>query len=411
MSSLLKDKRIVLGISGGIAAFKAVELMRRLSDEEAQVAVVMTGNAQRFIAPLTFQALTPFGVYTDLFDAYRPGAMDHIQLGGWADLVVLAPATANIIAKAAHGLADDLLSTFLLACPAPKLFCPAMNVRMFENPTVQKNLSLLKDFGNRVLEPSSGFLACGQTGPGRLPDPEFIIEEIHNLISPQDLQGERVLITAGCTWEAIDPVRFISNPSTGKMGFALAKVARRRGAQVTLITGPTHLEDIYGVTTLRITSAKDMEREVLKAFPRASIVVKAAAVSDYRPAETAPVKIKRRGRPDLQLTLIQNPDILKRLGERKRKQFLVGFAAETDDLIRNALEKVKEKNLDMIVANPIGKPDAGFGSDTNQVLFLFPDGQTQTLPVMLKDDVAGLIFDTILKRKKRSLIKRNDSES
>ncbi len=401
MSPLLKDRHIVLGISGGIAAYKAVELLRRLSDEEAQVAVVMTRNAQRFITPLTFQALTPYGVYCDLFDSYRPGAMDHIQLAGWADLIVLAPATANLIAKATHGLADDLLSTFLLACPAPKLFCPAMNVRMFENPVVQANLSSLKKYGNRVLEPSSGPLACGQTGPGRLPDPETIIEEVLGLLSPQDLKGEKVLITAGCTWEAIDPVRFIANPSTGKMGFSLARMARRRGAQVTLITGPTHLESVPGVSTIRVTSALEMEKKVWKAFPQATIVIKAAAVSDYRPQTVVPHKIKKKGQTQLHLTLIQNPDILRRLGRNKKNQFLVGFAAETDDLINNALQKLKEKNLDMIVANPIGKPDAGFGWDTNQVLLLFPDGKTKSLPVMLKDEVAGLIFDNILHHQKK----------
>ena len=401
VSSMLKDKRIVLGISGGIAAFKAIELLRRLSDGEAQVAVVMTRNAQRFITPLTFQALTPYGVYTDLFDAYSPGAMNHIELAGWADLIILAPATANLIAKAAHGLADDLLSTFLLACPAPKLFCPAMNVRMYENPVVQSNLKMLRKFGHRVMEPSSGPLACGQTGPGRLPDPEVILEEVLNLLSPQDLKGEEVLITAGCTWEAIDPVRFIANPSTGKMGFSLARVARRRGAQVTLITGPTHLESLPGITTIRVTSALEMEKEVLKAFPTASIVIKAAAVSDYRPQEVTPYKIKKKGQTALHLTLIQNPDILRRLGQKKKNQFLVGFAAETEDLINNALKKLKEKNLDLIVANPIGKPDAGFGYDTNQVLFLFPDGKTKSLPVMPKDGVAGLIFDNIVYRKKK----------
>jgi phosphopantothenoylcysteine decarboxylase/phosphopantothenate--cysteine ligase len=398
---MLKDKHIVLGISGGIAAFKAVELLRRLSDGQAQVAVVMTRNAQRFITPLTFQALTPYGVYTDLFESYSPGAMDHIQLAGWADLIILAPATANLIAKAAHGLADDLLSTFLLACPAPKLFCPAMNVRMYENPVVQANLKMLKKFGHQVLEPSSGPLACGQTGPGRLPDPEAILEEVLTLLSPQDLKGEEVLITAGCTWEAIDPVRFIANPSTGKMGFSLARVARRRGARVTLITGPTYLEAVPGISTIRVTSALEMEKEVLKVFPTASIVIKAAAVSDYRPQEVTPHKIKKKGQTALHLTLIQNPDILKRLGQKKKNQFLVGFAAETEDLIDNAFQKLKEKNLDLIVANPIGKPDAGFGCDTNQVLLLFPDGKTKSLPLMPKDEVAGLIFDNIVNRKNK----------
>ncbi|MFH0787787.1 MAG: bifunctional phosphopantothenoylcysteine decarboxylase/phosphopantothenate--cysteine ligase CoaBC [Pseudomonadota bacterium] len=398
MPSVLKDRHILLGVSGGIAAYKAVELLRRLSDGEARVAVAMTRNAQRFITPLTFQALTPHGVYTDLFDSYRPGAMDHIQLADWAELIVLAPATANLIAKAAHGLADDLLSTFLLACSATKLVCPAMNVRMFENPVVQTNLELLKRLGYHILEPSEGFLACGQEGRGRLPETEVILEAILGLLSTQDLKGEEVLITAGCTWEALDPVRFISNPSTGKMGFSLARVAKRRGARVTLITGPTHLETIPGVSTVRVTSAREMEKEVLKAFPSATIVVKAAAVSDYRPREAHLQKVKKQ-EADLHLNLVRNPDILQRLGKKKTNQFLVGFAAETEDLMNNALKKLKDKNLDLIVANPIGKPEAGFGWDTNQVLFLFPDGKTKSLPVMLKNDVAGLIFDTIVKRR------------
>ena len=398
MPSVLKDRQIVLGVSGGIAAYKTIELLRRLTDGEAQVAVVLTRNAQRFIPPLTFQALTRSGVYTDLFDSYHPGAMDHIQLAEWSELIVLAPATANIIAKAAHGLADDLLSTFLLASPAPRLFCPAMNVRMYQNVAVRDNLALLKKRGSSVLEPASGMLACGQEGPGRLPDIGIILEEICHLLSPQDLKGEKILITAGCTWEALDPVRFISNPSTGKMGFSLARVARRRGAEVTLITGPTHLDPVPGVSMVRVTSALEMEKEVLKVFPTASIVIKAAAVSDYRPQERLTQKLKK-AEPELHLTLVQNPDILRRLGEKKKHQFLVGFAAETEDLLENGLKKLKEKNLDMIVVNPIGRPESGFGGDTNQVLFIFPEEKTKSFPVMLKDDVAGLIIDTILKRK------------
>jgi phosphopantothenoylcysteine decarboxylase / phosphopantothenate---cysteine ligase len=398
MHSVFKDRQIVLGVSGGIAAYKTIELLRRLSDGEAQVAVVLTHNAQRFIPPLTFQALTRHGVYTDMFDSYYPGAMDHIQLADWADLVVLAPATANIIAKAAHGLADDLLSTFLLASTAPKLFCPAMNVRMYENTAVQSNLAVLKDRGNHILIPGSGKLACGQEGPGRLPDTAIIAEEIARLISPQDFKGEKILITAGCTWEALDPVRFISNPSSGKMGFSLARVARRRGAEVTLITGPTYLDPVAGVSMVHVTSALEMEQEVLKAFPTASIVIKAAAVSDYRPQEVLPQKMKKKDSV-IHLTLVQNPDILSRLGQKKKHQFLVGFAAETEDLLENGLKKLKEKNLDMIVVNPIGRPDAGFGGDTNQVFFIFPEEKTKSFPVMLKEDVAGLILDTIAKRR------------
>jgi phosphopantothenoylcysteine decarboxylase/phosphopantothenate--cysteine ligase len=376
-----------------------VELLRRLTDLESRVAVIMTRNAQRFIAPLTFQALTPEGVYTELFDAYRPGAMDHIQLAQWADLVVLAPATANSIGKAANGLADDLLSTFLLACPAPKLYCPAMNVRMFENPAVQANLIRLKERGGAVQEPASGLLACGDTGKGRLADLEDILEAMQDLLSPKDLKGEQVLITTGCTREALDPVRFLTNYSTGKMGFALARVARRRGAQVTLVSGPTHLPPPKGVTHLPVVTAREMEAAVLEAFPRATTVIKAAAVSDYRPERQAAQKMKKTSKK-MTLSLVPNPDILKQLGRLKQGQFLVGFAAETDHLLQNAEKKLKEKNLDLMVANPIGVPGAGFGSETNRVHFLYPGGRKEPLPLMSKEEVAYQIFDRILHLKR-----------
>ena len=396
---LFKGSKIVLGVTGGIAAYKAVELLRRLTDAESRVAVIMTRNAQRFVTPLTFQALTPEGVYTEVFDAYRPGAMDHIQLAQWADLVVLAPATANSIGKASGGLADDLLSTFLLACPAPKLVCPAMNVRMYENPAVQANLALLKERGVTIQEPASGALACGDTGKGRLADLEDILEAIQGLLSPKDLNQEQVLITTGCTREALDPVRFLSNYSTGKMGFALAKVARRRGARVTLVSGPTHLLPPTGITHLPVVTAREMETAVLEAFPRATTVIKAAAVSDYRPEQEALEKIKKTSKK-MTLSLVPNPDILKQLGRLKKGQFLVGFAAETDHLLQNAEKKLKEKNLDLMVANPIGVPGAGFGSETNQVHFLYPGGRTEPLPRMSKEEVAYQLFDRVLQLKK-----------
>jgi len=396
---LFKGLKIVLGVTGGIAAYKAVELLRRLTDLESRVAVIMTRNAQRFIAPLTFQALTPEGVYLELFDAYRPGAMDHIQLAQWADLVVLAPATANSIGKAANGLADDLLSTFLLACPAPKLYCPAMNVRMFENPAVQANLTRLKERGGEVQEPASGLLACGDTGKGRLADLEDILEALQDLLSPKDLKGEQVLITSGCTREALDPVRFLTNYSTGKMGFALAGVAKRRGARVTLVSGPTHLPPPKGVTHLPVVTAREMEAAVLEAFPRATTVIKAAAVSDYRPERQAVQKIKKTSKKMI-LSLVPNPDILKQLGRLKQGQFLVGFAAETEHLLQNAEKKLQEKNLDLMVANPIGIPGAGFGSETNRVHFLYPGGRKESLPLMSKEEVAYQLFDRVLQLKR-----------
>jgi phosphopantothenoylcysteine decarboxylase/phosphopantothenate--cysteine ligase len=394
----IRGRKIVLGVSGGIAAYKAVDLLRRIQDLEGRVAVVMTANAQRFVTPLTFQALTPEGVYTDLFDAYRPGAMDHIHLAQWADLVVLAPATANLIAKAARGLADDLLSTFLLACTAPRLFCPAMNVRMYENPALRANLDRIQEWGGLILEPASGPLACGETGRGRLAPVEEIIESLQGIFSPADLRGERILITTGCTWEPLDPVRFLTNPSTGRMGFALARVARRRGATVTLISGPTHQTPVPGVEHIAVVTARDMEKAVLEAFPRATIVIKAAAVSDYRPEETAEQKIKKK-EERVTLSLVQNPDILSRLGRLKKDQFLVGFAAETEHLLQNARTKLEEKNLDLIVANPIGVPGAGFAGETNQVHFLFPDGEAEKLPLMLKEEVASRLFDRIIREK------------
>ncbi|MBI5582489.1 MAG: bifunctional phosphopantothenoylcysteine decarboxylase/phosphopantothenate--cysteine ligase CoaBC [Deltaproteobacteria bacterium] len=397
----IKGRKIVLGISGGIAAYKAVDLLRRIEELDGRVAVVMTANAQRFIAPLTFQALTSEGVYTDLFDAYRPGAMDHIHLAQWADLVVLAPATANIIAKAALGLADDLLSTFLLACTAPKLFCPAMNVRMYENPALQANLERIREKGGVIQEPESGALACGETGRGRLASIEEIIESLQGIFSPPDLRGERVLITTGCTWEPLDPVRFLTNPSTGRMGFALARVARRRGAEVTLISGPTHLSPVPGVKQIPVVTARDLEKAALEAFPRATIVIKAAAVSDYRPEKTSVQKIKKK-QERVTLSLVQNPDILRRMGTLKKKQFLVGFAAETEHLLQNARTKLESKNLDMIVANPIGVPGAGFAGETNQVHFIFPGGKTEALPLMLKEEVACQLFDRIIREKRKT---------
>lgn len=388
----MKDKQVIVGVTGGIAAYKAAELVRLLVKAEIPTRVAMTQNATRFIAPLTFNALSGNRVIWDMWEG-EGSDMTHIEWGQEADLIIIAPATANFVAKMAHGIGDDFLSTLLLAATAKVLVCPAMNSRMYENAAVQENLGLLRKRGVVVMDPCEGQLACRAEGQGRLPDPERIVELAMDLLSPKDLSGLTVLVTAGPTVEAIDPVRFITNRSTGKMGYALARNAKHRGATVILVSGPTGLHPPSGVRCQRVESAEEMRAAVMEHRDRCDILIKAAAVSDYRPVSKAPQKIKK-GPSSFSLELVKNPDILAELG-RSRGAFprvLVGFAAETQDLASNAAEKVRAKNLDMIVANDVSREDAGFGSDTNKVKIIYGDGRSEDSPLMSKDDVADLVL-------------------
>ncbi|MDJ0780795.1 MAG: bifunctional phosphopantothenoylcysteine decarboxylase/phosphopantothenate--cysteine ligase CoaBC [Desulfosarcinaceae bacterium] len=392
----LAGKQIVVGVSGGIAAYKTVEVVRLLTKAEAAVRVMMTQHACEFIQPLTFEALCGQKVCSSLFNADDEAAMQHIDWAREADGIVLAPATANLVAKLAHGLADDALSTFMLAVAAPVLVCPAMNTQMYENRAVQRNLQILAADGHSIMMPGAGPLACGETGYGRLREPWEIVDRLTALLTPKDLVGKRVLVSAGPTREAIDPVRFISNPSSGKMGYAIARAAELRGAEVTLVSGPTHLAAPLGLETIPVTSAADMYAEVVGRFDTADIVIKTAAVGDYRPTHPAGHKMKKTDGGDAPtLNLTRTEDILAALGRRKQGQILVGFAAETRDLRENAGQKLAAKHLDLIVGNLIGPPDSGFGSDTNRVSLLFADGREERLGVMSKEALAHELLDRI----------------
>ncbi|MBW1740695.1 MAG: bifunctional phosphopantothenoylcysteine decarboxylase/phosphopantothenate--cysteine ligase CoaBC [Deltaproteobacteria bacterium] len=403
MADPLKDKQIVLGVCGGIAAYKAVDFLRVLVKCGAHVRVIMTESAQAFVGPLTFEALSGNPVWTHMFGRSEDTPIRHIAWAEEADAVVIVPATANIIGKVAHGIADDPLATFFLAVRAPILICPSMNVRMYENRAVQDNITRLERAGINVLSPETGSLACGHEGAGRLPDVQVIAEQLRWLLCPQDLSGERILITAGPTREPIDPVRFISNPSTGKMGYALARTARRRGAQVLLISGPTELPDPQGVRVIRVRTAEEMFHAVMEHVEQTTIVIKAAAVSDWRPASLFEHKVKKDAMAQ-HLPLKQTSDILKALGENKKDQILVGFAAETENLRENACAKLAAKNLDLIVANLVGQDDSGFGSDTNQVSLFYRDGGNEDLPLMDKGAVADILFDRVLQIKRNRLM-------
>ena len=400
MQDPLKDKKIVLGVCGGIAAYKAVGLLRVLVKSGSHIRVIMTRSAQAFVGPLTFEALSGHPVWTDMFKRQQDITFPHIAWADEADAVVIAPATANIIGKMAHGIADDHLTTFVLAVRGPILVCPSMNVRMYENRAVQDNIKRLEQAGIKVLHPEAGLLACGHEGTGRLPHVEAIAEDLRSLLCSQDLAGERILVTAGPTQEPIDPVRFMSNPSSGKMGHALARVARRRRAEVLLISGPTALPDPQGVRVIRVRTAEEMFNAVMDHVEQTTIVVKAAAVSDWRPASLFEHKVKKEEMAQ-RLQLEQTPDILKALGQNKKGRILVGFAAETQDLRENACAKLTAKNLDLIVANLIGQTDSGFGSDTNQVSLFYKDGRTEALPLMDKVGLADVILDRVLEIKKK----------
>jgi phosphopantothenoylcysteine decarboxylase/phosphopantothenate--cysteine ligase len=392
---MLKGKTILLGVTGGIAVYKAAELLRLYVKAGADVQVVMTRGAQEFVTPLTFQTLSGNPVHTELFNLFQEREIGHISLADRAELCVVAPATANLVGKVAGGIADDLLTTTLMATRAPVLFAPAMNVNMWENPLYRQNQEKLERLGYRFVEPAVGFLACGWQGKGKLPDPEVIFEESLPLLAEQDLAGETVLVTAGPTREEIDPVRYLSNYSSGKMGYALARAARSRGARVILVTGPTSLVPPVGVETVRVTSAGQMHERVMARYEEATVILKAAAVADYRPARRAGQKVKKTADAGLTLELTQNPDILAELGHLKGERVLVGFAAETVDLLKNAAQKVQAKNLDLIVANDVTAEGAGFDSDTNIVHILYPDGRDESLPQMSKEEVAHRVLDRV----------------
>ncbi len=391
---MLQGKRIVLGVSGGIAVYKAVELLRLLTKAGAVVDVVMTKNACEFVAPLTFQTLSGNPVHTDLFSLQQEQEIDHISLADRADLFILAPATANLVGKIAQGLADDLLTTSVMATKAPVLIAPAMNTNMYENPIYQRNQNELSALGYHFIEPSTGALACGWEGKGKLPAPEIIFAAAESVLTPKDLLGCRIMVTAGPTREEIDPVRYISNYSSGKMGFAIAEVALRRGAEVVLIAGPTNLSVPVGVTYVPVSSATEMRTVVLEYYSGIDVVIKAAAVADYRLAKRADQKLKKTN-DKMTIELEKNPDILAELGKNKDTQILIGFAAETENLLAHATEKLRKKNLDMIVANDVTVSGAGFDVDTNIVRFLHPDGLVEELDKMTKHQVAEQLLDRV----------------
>jgi phosphopantothenoylcysteine decarboxylase/phosphopantothenate--cysteine ligase len=400
MEPFLQGKHVTLGVTGGIAAYKAVELLRLMMKAGADVRVIMTANARWFVGPGTFQALSGQPVCTHLFDE-ADAAIRHIDWAAATDLAVIAPATANCIGKLAQGIADDALSTYMLAVTAPVVICPAMNTHMFGHPSVQRNLETLQGYGHILIDPDAGELACGTVGPGRLPEPAYIMEKLATVMGPDDFAGRSILVTAGPTREAIDPVRYVSNPSTGKMGFAIARAACQRGAKVKLVCGPVGLPDPIGVAVQRVESAQEMYDTVLALLDGVDTVIGSAAVSDYRPAACAAHKIKKTA-DQMTLELERTRDILKAIGQRKGERLLIGFAAETRDLAENALPKLKAKNLDLIVGNVIGQPGAGFAGDTNQVTFFYPDGRAEPLAVMNKEKAAHCLLDRILALKRSS---------
>lgn len=389
---MLGQKNILLCVTGGIAVYKAAALTSKLVQAGANVKVVMTEAACQFVTPLTFQALSKNEVYVDTFDEKKPNVIAHIDLADWAHVVLVAPATANTIAKLAHGLADNMVTTILLATKAPVWLAPAMNVHMYEHPAVQQNMRTLQSFGYRFIEPAEGMLACGYVGKGRLEEPETIVTLLEQHFATNHiLKGKKVLVTAGPTREKLDPVRFFSNHSTGKMGYALAEAARDFGANVVLISGPTALPSPPGVQMIRVESAQDMYEEVMKHFHHSDIVIKTAAVADYRPKYVADNKIKKQ-QGDYTVVLERTIDILQTLGEQKTHQFLVGFAAETNDVEQYAKDKLARKNADMIVANNVVQEGAGFGTDTNIVTLFKRDGTVKSLPLLPKSEVAKEIL-------------------
>lgn len=402
---MLTDKHVLLGVTGGIAAFKACQLASSLVKQHAVVNVIMTMNATQFVTPLTFDALTHTRTVTDTFDRQHSYEVEHISLAKQADLLIIAPATANMIGKLANGIADDMLSTTAMACTCPKLIAPAMNSNMYDSPAVQRNLRQLKEDGWEVIEPDSGYLACGTSGKGRLSEPEVLLEAIdHSIAQPKDMKGLKVLVTAGPTQEALDPVRYLTNHSSGKMGYAIATAACQRGADVTLVTGPTGLAKPSYMTIVPIVSAEDMYREVVSRADDQDIIIKAAAVADFRPQQIATDKIKKfevDGKTELPLE--KTRDILGYLGNRKRPaddtrkaQILCGFSMETKDMVENSRKKLMNKHLDLIAANNVKESGAGFAVDTNR-LTLITQKEEITLPLMSKYEAANRLLDQIMK--------------
>lgn len=391
----MSKKTIAVGVTGGIAAYKIADLVSRLTKDGFDVHVIMTESATKFVTPLTMRTLSANPVLVDMFDDSSTWRVQHIGIAEQADLMVIAPATANIVAKMACGLADDLLSTILLATRAPILVVPSMNTNMYENPMVQENLNKLKKLGYEILEPAEGELACGVSGKGRLPDIQDIYQKVLDTLNPvRDMENRTVLITAGATVEDIDPVRFITNRSTGRMGYCIAKEAANRGARVILVSGPTTLEDPIGVEVHKVRSASEMHALCMKLYVESDIVIGAAAVADYRPAEYCCEKMKKSD-DDLVLRLTRNPDIIGGMGLEKGNRILVGFAAETNDVLTNGLAKLQKKNLDLLVANDVTMEGAGFGGETNIVTLLANDGNVKPFPVMSKNEVARVIIDAV----------------
>jgi len=397
---VLENKNVLLGITGGIAAYKAVEFLRLLKKAGANVNVIMTESALELVGRTTFEVLSENKVLSNLFSD-TDSSVKHIDLATNADAVIIAPATANIIAKLGAGIADDALSTTMLAVACPVMICPSMNTNMYQNIQVQRNLDSLEEDGFNILDPDAGVLACKTVGAGRLPDPWFILDRLEAMLVKKDLKGKKILVSAGPTVEAIDPVRFISNHSSGKMGYAIARAAEKRGGQVILVSGPVSLEPPVNVECIDVVSCEEMAEQMLSHLDGTDIIIKVAAVADYRPVDPADSKIKKKdNKADISVSMTQNPDIVKLIGEKKRKdQFLVGFAAETDDLDKNALLKIKKKNLDMIAANLVGSSDSGFKADTNKVKLFFKDGSFVDVPLMDKDKVADILLDNIIEKK------------
>jgi len=408
--TMLKGKEIIVGITGGIAAYKTAELVRELTKKGANAHVVMTKHAMEFVTPLTFQTISGNPVIHEMFELFKGSKIGHIALSDIADQMVIVPATANIIGKIANGVADDFLTTMVMATTVPILFVPSMNTKMWESKMVQMNIEKLKEAGYDFLEPGVGDLACGTVGKGRLPTIDDIIEKMEDIFTVKDLVDERILVTAGPTAEFVDPVRCITNRSSGKMGYAIAKIARRRGAEVILITGQTHLPPPRNdIDVVEVITACEMRDAVMEHYKHCTIIIKAAAVADFKCSTENCNKIKKKGDDTIMiLELTKNPDIIGELGMIKEHRILVGFAAETENILENASEKLKKKRLDLIIANDVGKSGIGFGSDNNEVTIVETSGRAKHVPIMAKEEIANIILDSVKKiMKKRKRVKED----